>query len=323
MAHVGAEALPLIVVIPNLDFPVHACREQQVRGVREPADLLHTHRVACPSVYPLLGKVALAFVNVLGCLGPVLNPRATSVVRFLRAMEDRRDALLRLTLLSLHCLFLLLLASHLLFSGSNLHFQLPANSGLICKATPLCCRVFLFLIGLRLLFLLRVRLLDNLFRRLIARVLPLHCLGLVPDGPALLRRRLGGQEPLLAGGHDPGRICSIPEVVECEILLVKGKRTYARLLNMAQLVVNKLLFQVPLTNLQRTLQRLVESFETWVRQYPLLSRVDGKVLHLVPPEKVDCRCSVYTRQCCLDTQSSWSRRLCLWDGTPCLWSGTR
>mmetsp|Transcript_88623 Transcript_88623/g.264350 ORF Transcript_88623/g.264350 Transcript_88623/m.264350 type:complete len:405 (+) Transcript_88623:207-1421(+) len=230
MSHVGAEALPLVVVVPDLDLPVHAGREQQVGGVREPADLLHAHRVARPRVDPLLGQVALTLVNVLGCLGPVLHPRASGVVGLLRAVEDGRDSLLRLALLSLNRLLLLLLAGYLLLPRPHLHFELPPDGGLIREATPLRGRVLL-LVGRGLfIFLLRL-LLHDLLLGVVAGAPPL-C-RLVPDGSTLLRHCLGSQEPLLASGHDPGRICRVAKVVEREVLLVEGKRAHVHLLNMA------------------------------------------------------------------------------------------
>mmetsp|Transcript_70684 Transcript_70684/g.218583 ORF Transcript_70684/g.218583 Transcript_70684/m.218583 type:complete len:472 (+) Transcript_70684:292-1707(+) len=241
VAHVGAEALTRVVVVPDLDLRVHARREQEVGSVREPADLLNTHRVAGPRVDPLLGEEALALVHVPGRLGTVLYPRAPRVVRLLRAMEDRGDPLLRLALLPLDSLLLLLLAGHFLLPRPHLHLQLPPDGGLVREAAPLRRGVLLLFVGRRLplllLLLLRSLLLHDRLLGAVARGPPL-CL--VPDGPALLRDHLRGQQPLLALGHMPRRICGVPKVVEGVVLLVKRESAQPRLRDVAELVVDKL-----------------------------------------------------------------------------------
>mmetsp|Transcript_25471 Transcript_25471/g.73515 ORF Transcript_25471/g.73515 Transcript_25471/m.73515 type:complete len:617 (+) Transcript_25471:101-1951(+) len=319
VAHVGAQALALVVVVPNLDLAVHAGGQDQVRGVREPSDLVHAHGVARPGVDPLLWQVALLVVDVLEGLRLVLYPGPPGVVGLLGAVENRGHALLRLALLALHRLLLLLLPGDLLLARPDLLLELPPDVGLVDEAAPLLGTGGV--VPLLLLLGLGLRALGLVARDLVValgldRALgPARGLGLglgllrgpvaldapplggpVPDRAADLRLGLGARDRLHAVGDRAARVRGVAVVVESQVLLVECKRAHAQLLHVPELVVAVLVLQVALADLDRPLQRLPEGREGRVGQDPLLGRVVSVVLHLVPAQEVNVGSGVDLRQ---------------------------
>mmetsp|Transcript_52457 Transcript_52457/g.125337 ORF Transcript_52457/g.125337 Transcript_52457/m.125337 type:complete len:241 (+) Transcript_52457:790-1512(+) len=186
VTHVGSQALALVVVVPDLDLVVHAGREQQVRSVWKPPDGLDSHRVALPSVDPLLRQEALPIINVLRRLDLALHPGAASVVSLLGGVEHRRDTLLGLVLLDLHRLLLFSLADDLLLPGFHFLLQLLPNNGLVDEAAPLLAALeaLLVLSGKDAIAGLGSTILDGV----LVEAPSLCCL--VPDGLAKLRSGL-------------------------------------------------------------------------------------------------------------------------------------
>mmetsp|Transcript_57548 Transcript_57548/g.122401 ORF Transcript_57548/g.122401 Transcript_57548/m.122401 type:complete len:207 (-) Transcript_57548:821-1441(-) len=152
VTHVGAQALPLVVIVPDLASAIHTRRQDEMGCLGKPPDLVDTHRVARPSVHPLLREEALLVVDVFDDLGGlVLDPRAPCVVRLLRPVEDRSDPLLRFPLLAFHSPLFLTLSRHLVFAEAQVLIDLLLNSGAVLEASPsvgsfLCDVVHFFLV---------------------------------------------------------------------------------------------------------------------------------------------------------------------------------
>mmetsp|Transcript_36118 Transcript_36118/g.109195 ORF Transcript_36118/g.109195 Transcript_36118/m.109195 type:complete len:211 (-) Transcript_36118:394-1026(-) len=205
-----------------------------MRRVREPPDLLHAHGVAGPSVDPLLGQETLLLVHVFWRLRFAFDPRPALIVGLPWAVEDRGDALLGFALLPLDRALLLALPGDLVLPYSDVLLDLLPQGGFVLEAAPLLGRF----LGLRvhLFALLRVvagarRWIDlSLFRGLRQRR------RLVPDAPPVLRLGLCADQHLLAL-IVPGGIGGVPEIVESEVLLVKGQRVHPRLLDVTHLGV--------------------------------------------------------------------------------------
>mmetsp|Transcript_267 Transcript_267/g.597 ORF Transcript_267/g.597 Transcript_267/m.597 type:complete len:235 (-) Transcript_267:253-957(-) len=216
---------------------------------------------------PLLWEEALPLIHILRYLRLVLHPGASSKVRLLGAVEERGNTLLRLPLLALHRLLLLLLPRDLLLPLLDLFLELLPHNRLVHEVAPLAGLLGRWNILALLLAILQLP--------------PLRTLVVVPDGLALVGCGHGAFQGFLAFRHKAGRICSIPEVVEGQVLLVEGQRAHAHFLDMAELVVCVLLLEVNLAHRHWPLQGLVQGTDARVREKLLVRRVDGKVLHLV------------------------------------------
>mmetsp|Transcript_130797 Transcript_130797/g.419483 ORF Transcript_130797/g.419483 Transcript_130797/m.419483 type:complete len:530 (-) Transcript_130797:367-1956(-) len=259
VAHIRPQALALVLEIPDLDSAIHTGRQQQVRRIREPADLVDSHGVARPCVEPLLGQKALLVVHILGGQRRlVLDPGAACIVGLFVAVEERGDALLRLPLLALDGPLFLPLPGDLVLAQAYVLLDFLRDGPGVLEAAPLPCGLpghdvrghacaILVLLGILLLLLLLIAL-PSRHRRAGAggarQLSPLgrgrHGRGLVPDAPAVLRLLLRALEDLLAASIS-GRIRGISIVMEGEVLLVEGKVVHPHLLNMSQLVVVELL----------------------------------------------------------------------------------
>mmetsp|Transcript_69877 Transcript_69877/g.112725 ORF Transcript_69877/g.112725 Transcript_69877/m.112725 type:complete len:257 (+) Transcript_69877:789-1559(+) len=245
MTGVCPQALSLVVVIPNANLAIHPSREQQVRCVWEPADLLHAHGVTRPRVDPLLGQEALLVVDILVDAGLVLHPRPAGVVSLLATVEDRRDTLFGLPFLSFHCSLLFSLPCHLLLSCLDLNLDLLPDGFPVNEATPLR-RIWVGLLGC--------------FRHVRARYsLPLVLRLVVDAGAVLSFLDFGAHQNFLARGKVSCWICSIAVVVESEILLFESEVADACLLYTAHLVVVEGLLNTHLPMWDGTLDWLIQN----------------------------------------------------------------
>lgn len=137
VSQVGPQALSLIVVVPDHDLAIHTSRKQKMSRLGKPSNLGHPHGVPCPGMDPLLGQETLLIIHVFGDVGLVLNPRSTSIVSLLVAMEDGSNPFLGLSLFSFHRFLFFGSSRDFLLSCLDLDLQLLPDHLTVDEAAPL------------------------------------------------------------------------------------------------------------------------------------------------------------------------------------------